>query len=353
MKRPSLASLGSALAETAIILSFTLMVLFGGVQIALVGFMQTQLDAATYMYSHASSLGETNYTDLNSSLAGMFPSLSLSSWGSSNVTSGNPLSTDTSTMPNFIEWGSTTDRYGGASIIRSQLMQTQGTTSVKGLSELGGTVTLNAGMVEGESMVGNHDDDAQGVSYNSSTVYGSLVNPLNLGGTGDDQNVPPYYVAQGFMFYCNEQFDFGTDCEDYTTSLRSLGLAEYLKDDENDDAGNYTTTQVPDDGIGLGGTFATMACHQRIYADLAAAFPSTMPTPSPSPGPNNDWDEQSTGPGTVSAWGGASFQMVYSWDVQGSYTETPGSSTFANEYPLSPQDGCNSSHLYDGVDPGS
>jgi hypothetical protein len=318
---------GVALAETAIVLSFTLLVIFGAIQIALVGFFQMQLDGATFMYSHAIADGSTSAGAIDSSLSPIFPNVPMANLAES---AGNPLSTDTGGMPNFTQWGSLTNRYGGASIIRSQMIATKGSMTVNGLSVLGNSVTLSSGNIEGETMIGNHDDDAQGANYNSSTVYGSLVNPL----TQDDQNVPPYYFTLAFMRYCT-QFSFGTSCPSYDWGMRELGLAEFLKDDPTGNAGNYNTSA---DGIGPNGTFQTMACHQRIYADLAAAFPATMPSPEPSPG--SDYDETSTGPSSVSAWNGASFQLVYSWDVlngsggQGSMT--------GKEQPMAPENGCSS-----------
>jgi hypothetical protein len=325
---------GAALAETAIVLSFTLMCIFGAVQIAIVGFVQTQLDGATFMYSHAWALGSQNSATLDTALAPIFPSLPLTSWTSSDVINAHPLNTDTTTMPNWTKWGSLTQRFGGAAILRDRLVQTKGTASIHGLTALGDPINLSAGNVEGQTMVGNHDDDAQGAGYNSSTIWNSLVNPI----TQDDQNVPPYYFDIAFMNYCTHaQFQAGS-CQAVGASggqLRSLGLAEFLKDDPSGNEDDYDT---PNNGIGTGGTFATMACHQRIFANLAAAFPATMPSPSPIAG--SDYDETSAGPSSVAAWGGASFQEVYAWDVQGVHGTSPSNKLFGYQYPLSAEKGC-------------
>lgn len=320
---------GAALAETAIVLSFTLLVIFGAIQIALVGFFQTQLDGATFMYSHAIATGSSNTSAIDTALGPIFPNVPM---GNLSESAANPLATDTGGMPNFTQWGSLTQRFGGASIIRSQMVTTKASMTVNGLSVLGNSVTLSSANIEGAPMVGNHDDDAQGANYNSSTVYNSLVNPLTV----DDQNVPPYYFTLAFMRYCST-FSFGTSCSSNNWGLRELGLAEFLKDDPTGNAGNYNTSA---DGIGPNGTFETMACHQRIYSDLAAAFPAAMPAPSPSPGPNNDYDETSTGPSSVAAWNGASFQLVYSWDVLNGSGGT-GSMT-GREQPMAPENGCTS-----------
>jgi hypothetical protein len=323
--------LGAALAETAIVMSFTLLVMFGTVQIALIGFLQTQLDGATFMYSHTVALGSTNNSDIDAALGPIFPSIPVSSWTiASNVIDARGLTTNQPV--NFTQWGTTTQRFGGASILRDQLVQTKGTYNVNGLYVLGSNFTLSAGNVEGKTMVGNHDDDAQGAGYNSGTVWSSLVNPI----TQDDQNVPPYYFTFAYMSYCTHAQFQASSCSWYSGgALRSLGLAEFLKDDQTGNAGNYTTSS---DGIGTNGTFQTVACHQRIFSDLAAAFPTVMPSPSPIPG--SDYDETTTGPATVAAWGGASFQMVYSWDVQGVHAGNPSLHNFGNQWPLSPEVGC-------------
>jgi hypothetical protein len=324
---------GTALAETAIVLSFTLLVIFGAIQIALVGFFQMQLDGATFMYSHAVAIGSTNSSDIESSLSPIFPNVPMANL---SETAGNPVSTSTTTMPNFTQWGTLTDRYGGASIIRSQLVTTSASMPVTGLSVLGNSITLHSASIDGEPMVGNHDDDAQGAGYNSSTVYNSLVDPLNVGGKGDDQNVPPYYFTLAFTRYCTE-FSFTTSCPSSDWGMREIGLAEYLKDDPTGNAGNYNTSA---DGIGTNGTFHTMACHQRIYADLATAFPATMPTVSDTSGSSNDYDETSSGPSEVSAWNNASFRLVYSWDVLNGSGGT--GSTTGREQPMDPTAGCTS-----------
>lgn len=325
--------LGAALAETAIVMSFTLLVMFGTVQIALIGFLQTQLDGATFMYSHTVALGSGNNADIDAALGPIFPSLPITSWSiGSNVINASGLTTNEPV--NFTQWGTLTKRFGGAAILRDQLVQTKGTYNVNGMYVLGSNFTLSSGSVEGKVMVGNHDDDAQGAGYNTGTVWSSLKNPI----TQDDQNVPPYYFTFAYMSYCTHaQFQAASCAGSWYTGggLRGLGLAEFLKDDKTGNAGNYNTSA---DGIGTNGTFQDMACHQRIFSDLSTAFPTVMPSPSPIPG--SDYDETSTGPATVAAWGGASFQMVYSWDVQGIHGESPSSKTFSNGFPLDPGFGC-------------
>ncbi|HEV3152335.1 MAG TPA: TadE family protein [Candidatus Baltobacteraceae bacterium] len=307
---------GSALVETAFTLGFTLMLILGAVQIAVMGFFQMQLDGATFFFAHSFATGSTNVTSLNTALKPLFPNISMNM-------SPNPQSPPVTNVPvNFTQWGNLNNRYGGASILRPQRLEATSSMNLGFLSVLGKSITLNSGNVDGRSMIGNHDDDAQGVAYDSSAEYTSLVDPL----TQDDQNVPPYYITLSFFWNCGDTPPWGPTCS--SRVLRAVGLGEYLKDD------NYSQTNYPNNGVGPQATFETAACHQRILADLAAAFPATMPTYARS----GNYD-QNNGPSSVSAWNGASFKLVYSWDIQPVQGET-GSAMIGRLYPMAVTNGC-------------
>jgi hypothetical protein len=297
------------MAETAIVLSFTLLLLFGTMQIGLAGYYQMQLDGAGFEYAHQYALGATSATDL-SDVAALFPNVP-----SSNVTFTAASPPLTSVPVNYTQWGTLTNRYGGASIIRPTRMQAQTKLNTgSALWEFGSSKTFTAGAVEGQSMVSNHDDDAQGAGYDSTTVYNSQVNPLQT----DDQNVPPYFLTFAFQWYCNSTTS--TTCPN--ASLHSLGLAEYLKDGASGVDGNYTLST---NGIGSGAQFYVMACHQRYFANLAAYFPSTIPANT-----GNTYKETSTS---------SPFATPYSWDINQIYGEGFSSQT-GQEYPQNTLNGC-------------
>jgi len=308
----SLRSRGAALVETALTLGFTLILLLGAMQIAVTGFMQMQLDGATFFFAHNYATGSTNTSALNTALQPVFPGVSMN-------LSPQTASPPTTNVPvNFTQWGSLNNRYGGASILRPQRVQASSTMTLKWGSALSPNITLSSGNVDGREMVGNHDDDAQGVAYDSTTAYNSLEDPL----TGDDQNVPPYYINLSFLWYCTSASPW-TNCG--SQHLRAIGLGEYLKDD------NYN---APQNGVAPNAVFGYTACHQRIFAELASAFPATRPTYAAG----GNYDEAS-GPASVGAWGGASFKLVYSWD----YMPIQGESFSANVgrlYPMAPGNGC-------------
>lgn len=315
MKMMRSARRGTALVETAFTLGFTLMLILGALQIAVMGFFQMQLDGATFFFAHSYATGSTNITNLETALTPLFPNANLNM-------NPNPQSPPLTNVPvNFTQWGNLNNRYGGASILRPQRLEASSSMNLGFLSVLGSSVTLSSGNVDGRAMIGNHDDDAQGIAYDSNAEYGSLVDPLLT----DDQNVPPYYLTLSFFWNCGDTPPWGPTCSSSNHVLRALGLGEFLKND------NYSN---PNNGIGPGATFDTAACHQRILADLAQAFPATMPTYAPK----GNYD-QNNGPSSVGAWGGASFKLVYSWDIQPVRGET-GSVDIGRLYPMAVNNGC-------------
>ncbi len=312
------ATRGSALAETAIVLSFLLLLLFGTMQIALAGYFQMQLDAATFEYSHSYALGATDPTAL-AQIAQLFPNVPAS--GIAFSASSPPI---TNQPVNFTPNGPLIGRFGGASIMRPQRLNTQATLNVGNLGFLSSsTIPFSAGDVEGRYMISNHDDDAQGAGYDSQTVYNTQVNPI----TQDDQNVPPYYFNFGFLFHCGSNPGWGATC--HSQGLEALGLAEYLKDGNDTVDGNY---DVVNNGVTSGQTFQAMAFHQRIYAQIAQVVLANPTKPAYSA--PSFWSETS---GITVPAQTASFLLIYSWDVSNAIGKGNG---LGRTNPLSPLKGC-------------
>ena len=311
---------GSALAETSVILSFLLLLLFGTMQLALAGYFQMQLDAATFEYSHAYALGATDPAAL-AQIAQLFPNVPP---GSIVFSASSPPLT---TQPvNFTPNGQTVNRYGGASILRPQRLNAQATMTTGSLGFLSSQpIPFTAGDVEGRYMISNHDDDAQGAGYDSQTVYNTQVNPI----TQDDQNVPPYYFNFGFMFHCTSAPGWGATCPQQ--GLESLGLAEYLKDGNDAVDGNY---DMPTTGVTSGEAFQGMAFHQRIYAQIAAVVLLNPTKPAFDPKVPSFWSETS---GITVPLQTASFKLIYSWDVPNAIGKGTG---LGRQNPLSPLAGC-------------
>ncbi len=295
-------SRATALTETAITLSFTLMLVFGALQLGLMGYYQLQLDGKTFFFAHGYASGSTNVATLNTALGPLFPSVPM------NVSPIAQYPPDTSVPVNFTQWGSLNNRYGGASVLRPQRLQAQASASLNA-SVLGGNVSLTAGSVDGRPVIGNHDDDAQGVDYNSPTANKTVEDPL----TADDQNVPPYYITLAFL-WCNDPIVWA-HCD--SLELRSLGLAEYLQD------ANYNTPQNGDD---KNGTFQYMTCHQQYYATISGELGLFMPT---RPG-QKSYDQALH----------QTLDSIYKWDVMPIQGEGGNDAQLGHEYPLRPDRGC-------------
>ncbi len=298
-------SAGTALTETAITLSFTLMLIFGALQLGLMGYYQLQLDGAAFFFAHGYASGSTNVANLNKALGPLFPNVPINISPLSPVFQYPP---NTDVPVNFTQWGSLSNRYGGASVLRPQRLQAKASVNLNA-SVLGGNVSLSSGSVDGRPVIGNHDDDAQGVGFNSVAADTSVEDPLTV----DDQNVPPYYITLAFQ-WCNDPIAQGK-CK--SLQLRSLGLAEFLQDS------NYNE---PVNGDDQNGTFQYMVCHQQIFSALSIGL-AFVPT---RPSKNN-----------YNTLAGPIIGTIYGWDSMPIRGEAGADSNLGHEYPLHPDAGCN------------
>ncbi len=328
--------------ETAVSLSLALLTLYGAFDLGLMGYLQLQLDGATFFYTHAYASGAAQTQQAGQygqQLQSLFPNVATANM------SPMPAPPPTTDMPvNYTQWGTVTDRFGGASLLRPQRLQTQATYQVAGgtwsaiFPQAVQPITLSSGNVDARPVIGNHDDDAQGADFNSQEVYNSLYDPLIT----DDQNVPPYYFNFGFMWQCaagpppgtaGSQWDTAGDTCD-SMHINSLGLAEFLKDD------NYYAGNRPNNGIDSGGTFELIKYHQQVYASLSLAlffFPD-----QPTGQQLQDWN--SVPFPDAAPWGmpGYAVEQYFpnQWDVRDINGLAESNSELGRQYPLTPQNGC-------------
>ncbi|HLI97183.1 MAG TPA: hypothetical protein VKT72_14030 [Candidatus Baltobacteraceae bacterium] len=300
---------GTALVETAVTLSFTLLLLFGALQMALIGYFQLQLDGATFFFTHEYASGSTNVNNLNTALGPLFPNVPLA------ITPIPYQPPDTTVEPNFTQWGTLNNRFGGASLLRPQRLQAKATMKITA-SAFGGSVNLSAGNVDARPVISNHDDDASGDDYNSTQAYTSVVDPLNT----DDQNVPPYYITLAFIWNCNMGKKGWSNCPG--RQLRSLGLAEYLKDD------NYSSTDTGIDN--QTSAFYYMKCHQRAFAGFSSEVALAL----------NYTVAEATLEPNIAQGSDAYINQIYSWDYMPIHGEPANNPHLGQLFPLSPGNGC-------------
>jgi hypothetical protein len=309
--------------------------IFGVVQLGIIGFLQLACDGAAFVAAHEYSLGNTStYT---ATVAKVFPQA-----GPSPIVDTNLPDTSNATSVN-VDYGSTGSvytRHGGVSLITgSHLQVTVHKSAPSGLLGVGGAalskVDIHGSAIEPESLVGNSNYDVGGAGYTAPStqqVAFSATNPANLG---------LYYISQHRLLTCSSSAlsptsGFGAACpSNYSNywqgpnELRSLGTAEFL------DFDNWSRTSL---GVGPGTsgsaayTFGEMLCHQQMFAQAAAVFAASV-TAAGMP-KINVLTQGTTGPYGV-------IGEIYSWDyVFRTYSYGSGGFSTYMSVPLTPAANC-------------
>ncbi len=271
---------GTALAEVAVVVSFTLIMLFGVLQFVLLGYYQLASDAAVFFGAHQYALGYTSMTNLKT--GGLFPTVIDPTSITFTPTVPTGFQTDEPVNYGNPSLGNTATRDGGVTIVIPQSLQASLSTPVHGLFTIipaMNNVPVSSGSVEAFYQQAAGYYDAQGLLYNSGATYlNNLTNPLGNNHTTLDMNTPPYWAAQHFMIFCNKDQGGGNPGTNNAFGLQcngngqprdiGIGIAEFL------DNSNYTNPG----GLGVQTSsqdvFQAMSCHQRIYTALLNAFPS-------------------------------------------------------------------------------
>ena len=274
---------GAAFAETAVVMSFTLILLFGILQVVAVGYLQVAGDAATFFAAHEYTLGVAQNT-ITSTEATMVPAFVANAI---QFTPAPPPSIDPSLFSNVYGEMDKNNRHGGYTLVRPQNFQVylnqtgSGTTAIyHGVFGFQNT-PITAGAVEGYYLMTQNEMDNFGVDPNTD-VGGNILNSAYASpflpqsdNIVANMNTPPYYLPNPIIKMCETPWSagagssFGEQCG--TSTPYYLGLGEYLSNY------NYAPTTMAM-GVGVGQVFQAMAAHQRAYADLIAAFPAISGT---------------------------------------------------------------------------
>jgi hypothetical protein len=277
--RPATSVRGAALPETALVLTATLAMIFGIIQIGIIGFLQIMVDGAAFIAAHEFALGNTG-TYL-ATAQNPFPLMGVPQ---ADVNYPNP----TTVAVNY-QTSLNTQRNGGVGLIRSSHAQMTVTNSPpSGLLGIAGlpNVSIHGSAIEPENQISNSDYDVAGATYS-----GNAAQQVNL--FSNMQNAPAAYISMENMYACNSVV-FGSACTDY--SGVALGNAEYLDHD------NWNITNL---GIGAPAanyTFGAMLCHQQKYAQAAIQVFTPMATVTAL----TNLNVTKTGNGVVA--------QIYAWD---------------------------------------
>jgi hypothetical protein len=245
---------GAALPETVLVMTATLALVFGIIQIGIIGFLQLTVDGAAFIAAHEYALGNSAYQTLAQR---PFP------WIQTPIIIDQNNPDPTTVAVNF-NTGDTTQRHGGVSLVRSSHLQatvTQaGPTGLLGVgvASLSG-VKIHGSAVEPYNLVSNnvYDVDASGYNGAPSSQLSYLTNV---------QNAPANYISQHEFAVCTAS-SFQAACPDSSVAIRSLGTAEFLDHD------NWARSSLGVGSYSGGYTFGEMLCHQQKFAQAAALFP--------------------------------------------------------------------------------
>jgi hypothetical protein len=269
---------GAAMAETAMVLSFTMILLFGILQVVVIGYLQVAGDAAVFMAAHEYTLGVTQANITNAEKS-MVPNVI-----ATNVTftPAPPPDVDPSPFTSIYGNINQSSRSGGYSLVRPQNYQVYLKSAALYNGVLGfSNMPLSSGAVEPYYLMSNSVMNNSGDGPNDpNALSGNYLNPGNASpfepNTDNDatnMNVPPYYAPTRDIEFCSDPYQsepaaaarFFPQGICANPAGLNLGLAEYLDND------NYALSTM---GVNSGGVFSAMAGHQRIYANLINAFPA-------------------------------------------------------------------------------
>lgn len=308
MKR-SHAIRGAALPETALVMTATLALAFGTIQIGLLGYLQVMVDGAAFIAAHEYALGDTAYQAVAQR---PFPLIATPVIIDDN-------SPDATTVAVNFNTNLTNQRHGGVSMVRvSHLQATVHKSAPTGLLGVGvaglSGINVHGSAIEPYDLVSNnvYDVDANGYSGSPSAQLNYYLNV---------QNAPANYISQHEMAFCTSLI-FGASCPGNAVAIRSLGTAEFLDHD------NWARSTLGVGPYSSGYTFAEVLCHQQMFVSALSQFPAATTNAQMPSGISTANLSQTIG-------------QIYSWDyltsLGGGYTQNE---TVYGQSPMHPANYC-------------
>ena len=317
---------GAALSETALVVGVILIMILGSVQLGVIGYVQMTADAAAFLSAHQQVVGDTQAQAQNVA-SSVFPQIAPGDFSATAAPA--PLPTV------YVDYGyndpnpviaaaSINNRHGGASMMEpSQLTSVVNKPGVASI--LGIPLSVEGSMIEPQWMEnGAHFDVA------NSANYGQAGANFQVNYFSNGENTPPYYVGFNYIENCADSQPWTPAQQGCLTPVqfRALGVAEHLDD---------SVWTLPNGEVNSSGTgnlaFVQVACHQRVYAQLAAFFAnnsslaSLQTTPGTAVSPQNypaganyaAWSGFVNSPSVAGPVTGSQadgfIQEIYGWDV--------------------------------------
>jgi hypothetical protein len=327
------AARGAALPETTLVLTATLAMFFGIIQIGVIGFLQIMVDGAAFVAAHEYALGNTSTTlstGYVQTALRLFPLM-----GTPVIDANAP---DATTVDVDYTVNQTTQRHGGVSLIRGTHLQATVTrnapggvlgTGVAGLSD----VSIHGSAIEPENLVSNSVYDVAAQGYSSTST---LPNFDQSDFYSNVQNAPANYISAHQMAVCTAKAPFPARCPNGSVDVRALGTAEFLDHD------NWQRSALGVGTTSAGFTFSEMLCHQQAFAAAALIFVPTITTAAALTALSaidSPYSKNSTA--TAVQYNATPIGQIYSWDYPtvkgGGY---PVTEKRYGAYPLTPGTGC-------------
>lgn len=364
-------SSGAAMAETALVVGAILTILLFGIQLGILGFLQTTADAASFVDARLAAVGTNSGGSAENATSAIFHQFSparneLSSTVEPAPTPSVPVDYGYNSTDSTKQANSKYNRHGGVTMVQPAL-STASVTKPNIFSLFGFNVGVRSTSIDASWLeCGIHENVS-----NSNAQCGSSKDTFYQGDyfkSGED--APPYLVSLDYMHHCNDAQPFGQNASPYGSCSSSgvdfiaLGTAVYLQ------SANWS---YPLPGVGGSGseeqtnTFEQLACHQRQFATVAAfladyrtlanvydkfwtdsnhplfdelydraSWPSRSPTPTKFSSFTKFTGFAGTAKGDAAS---AAIRTIYSWDrnVESGY---PLGAGVAGAYPLHPEKGC-------------
>ena len=305
---------GAVLVETALTIFLILTLLFGGMQLGIIGIGQLRVDGAAFTSSHTQALNVSEPTVAGANpaakAAGIYRGVAPTDVALAN---GEPPSTAETVNYDFTN---TQGRHGGVSMLLPvQIVSTVLRKNVNNilLGATGSLFTLTGSTIDPAYLeVGAHGN-IQGNLFNSLGAFNDRSDYFTQG-----ENTPPYFVGFHYLTFCEDTSSW-SGCPVNQQDYDAVGLAEYLDNDNWGRANN---------GAVANGVFHATIGHQNTFAQISGVLGTAT-------------SAQALYASGALRWNQGVLGCIYNtWDSRqaGGY---PNNYTAIGQYPLNPDVSCN------------
>ncbi len=373
---------GAVLVETALVVGVILTLLLFSIQVGVLGFLQITADAASFMDAHLVAVGVAASTSPQTATHAIFPQIApaqITSTVAPAPSPSVPVDYGYNSLDAATQSASATHRNGGASMMEPTL-ETASVAKPNIFRLLGKSVGVRSESVDALwlecGIHSNVSNTSTGCSPGAASTFQG--NYFTAG-----ENAPPYFVGFDFLHHCND-YQPWTACNANGLNFLALGVGEYLHAQAGSQDGNWDNPIAGAGGLAGTSTFSLIACHQRVYAGIAAYFAQSQfqtlygyyaarsPNPIALGLPNGEvvfyslWEyppdsnypnvtttrrgftDFGVGPpgaptGTVQNFDAVTDSLVddvYSWDTKVALGTPPGGSLSVGSLPTNPQSNC-------------